>query len=126
MDRMPPAQDLLRRLGMLGLGMTVAAHCYVLYAPHPPGEPLFPHSDKVIHALIFAAPVVIGLLLGLGRRLVPWVAAVHAPVSELVQHAFLPGRAGDVLDVVADLAGVALGVVVVRALLALAGRRLAR
>jgi VanZ family protein len=42
-----------------------------------------------------------------------WVAvllfAIHAPVSELVQHFLLPGRSGDVWDAVLDLVGVALG-----------------
>ena len=37
------------------------------------------------------------------------VFAVHAPVSELVQHFLLPGRSGDVWDAVLDLVGVALG-----------------
>ena len=80
MDRMPPAQDLLRRLGLLGLGMTVAAHCYVLYAPHPPGEPLFPHSDKVIHALPHGRELTLGF-----ERVKSYVAAKCAqedvPVS---------------------------------------------
>ena len=65
------------------------------------------------------------LLLGLGSRLVPAVAAAHAPISETIQHFFLSQRAGDVWDVAADWVGVALGVLLVRALLALAGRRLA-
>ncbi len=40
------------------------------------------------------------------------VLAVHAPVSELVQHFWLPGRTGDVWDAVLDLVGVALGAAV--------------
>ena len=37
------------------------------------------------------------------------VFAIHAPVSELVQHFLLPGRSGDGWDVVLDLVGVAVG-----------------
>lgn len=120
------SEDLLRRLGIFGLGLAVAAHLFVIYAPNPPSGPSFPGADKVVHALVFAAPVTIGLLLGLGRRLVPLMAAAHAPVSELVQHVWLPHRHGDVWDVVADLGGVVLGLLVVRGLLAMAGLRLAR
>jgi len=52
-----------------------------------------------------------------GERLSPrtlvLVAAVflaHAPVSELVQHVGYPGRTGDPADVLADAAGVLVGV----------------
>jgi VanZ family protein len=37
------------------------------------------------------------------------IFAVHAPLSELVQHYALPGRTGDVWDAVLDLVGVAVG-----------------
>ncbi|CCH71203.1 MAG: VanZ family protein [Dermatophilaceae bacterium] len=112
---MPPVTpELLRRLGTMGLGMTVAAQFFVLYDPAPSGGPSFPFSDKVIHALIFLAPVAIALLLGFSQRVVPLLFALHAPVSELVQHWFLPHRTGDPWDVVADLVGVALGALLVR------------
>ena len=42
--------------------------------------------------------------------------AAHAVVSELVQHWLLPHRSGDAADVLADLAGVALGVLAGRLL----------
>ena len=40
------------------------------------------------------------------------IFAIHAPVSEPVQHFLLPGRSGDVWDAVVDLVGVALGAAV--------------
>jgi hypothetical protein len=43
-------------------------------------------------------------------RLAAVVFAVHAPVSEVLQHVLLPGRSGDVWDAVVDLVGVGLGV----------------
>ena len=46
-------------------------------------------------------------------HLVPLFAA-HAVVSEVVQGALLPMRAGDPFDVLADLTGVALGVLLWR------------
>jgi VanZ family protein len=70
-------------------------------------------TDKVVHALLFLAPTVAGLLAGVrpAHLLVP--LAVHAPVSELLQHFVLPLRSGDTWDAVADLGGVVLGVTVV-------------
>ncbi len=68
-------------------------------------------TDKVVHLLVFAVPTY-----AVGRAwgrvwLTALVFALHAPVSELVQHFFLPGRSGDVWDAVLDLVGVAVGVV---------------
>ena len=45
-------------------------------------------------------------------RLAAVVFAVHAPLSEVIQHVVLPGRSGDVWDAVVDLAGVGLGAAV--------------
>ena len=91
-------------VGFLVLQLTV------LYLPTAPGGPdLFPHADKLVHLLVFAAPV---LVAGLGRwtwwPVVAVACLVHAPVSEIVQHLLLPSRSGDPRDVVADVVGVAL------------------
>ena len=63
---------------------------------------------------------------GFRRRVVAAVFAAQAVLSEVVQAMLLPHRSGDVLDAVADLTGVALGVVVgtllLRALVPRAGR----
>ena len=45
-------------------------------------------------------------------RLLPVAFAAHAVVSEVVQGAVLSARSGDVLDTVADLVGIGLGVLV--------------
>ena len=50
------------------------------------------------------------------------VFAAQAVLSEVVQALLLPHRSGDVLDVVADLTGVALGVLVAVAVGRLLGR----
>jgi len=67
-------------------------------------------TDKVVHVLLFLAPTVAGLLAGLRPAWLVGLVALHAPVSELVQHFLLPNRSGDVWDAVADLSGVVLGV----------------
>lgn len=89
--------------------LVVILQVVVLYAPDAPGPPSpIPHSDKAVHALVFALPV---LVAGVGRRgwwpVVAVLCAVHAPVSEVIQHLALANRSGDPWDVVADLVGVA-------------------
>ena len=82
---------------------------YVLFVPDPGGAPRFPGADKLVHAALF------GLLAAtsrwrLGAAPPVWLTvASYAAVSELVQHVWLEGRSGDPLDLVADLAGAALG-----------------
>jgi hypothetical protein len=90
-------------------GLAVLVQLVVLYAPRAPGSPLFPGADKVVHVLVFAAPVLLLLLAGAPVRLVVVVLALHAVASEVVQGAVLPDRSADPLDVVADLVGVAAG-----------------
>lgn len=102
-----PAQITFRRLVPVLLGLGFALQFVALYAPDAPGSSSgFPHSDKVVHAVVFGIPV---LVAGLGRvTWWPWVVllgAVHAPVSEVVQHVVLTQRSGDPWDVVADLVG---------------------
>ena len=96
----------------------VVVSLVVLFAPSSggTGSP-FPESDKVVHLLLFAGlAFTTRWRFGGGRTGLVAVAGL-AVVSELVQAGLLPSRSGDPLDVVADLAGTALG-------WALAGRRI--
>jgi VanZ family protein len=97
-----------RRIWLVLLGLSLLVQLVVLYAPSAPGGPEVNGLDKVIHASVFGAAVLTGLLAGLPRRWVLTVLALHAPVSEVVQATLLPSRDGDVWDVVADLTGVGL------------------
>ena len=105
-----------RRSGRPGvlvlLGLAVAAQLVVLYSPDGGGAPLFPQADKVVHLLVFLVPVALAVVAGFRRGLVVAVFAAQAVLSEVVQAVLLPHRSGDVLDAVADLTGVALGVLV--------------
>jgi VanZ family protein len=94
------------------LGLAVVVQLVVVYSPEGGGPPPFPQSDKVVHLLVFLLPVALAVVAGFRRRVVVAVFAVQAVLSEVVQAVFLPHRSGDVLDAVADLAGVALGVLV--------------
>ena len=66
----------------------------------------------------FGVPTVLVLRAWPRRWALVGLLALHAPVSELVQHFLLPNRSGDPWDAVADLGGVVLGVT-----LAVVGRR---
>jgi len=90
----------------------VAVQLWSVYAPDSPAQPTFAGEDKIVHALLFGVPVAIAWAARLRPRFVTVVLALHAPVSELVQHFVLPHRSGDVWDAVADLVGLLLGVLV--------------
>lgn len=97
------------RLWRVAFGVALVVQLIVVYSPTAPAGPQINGLDKVIHVSIFAAPVLAGLMAGISA---PWalgVIAVHAPLSELVQHFVLPHRSGDVFDVLADVGGVAVG-----------------
>jgi len=99
----------------LVVGLAAAAvvvQLLVLYWPVVTVEGPVSWTDKVVHLLVFAVPTyAVGRALRSVRTAVV-IFAIHAPVSELVQHFLLPGRSGDVWDAVVDLVGVALGAVV--------------
>ncbi|KRF22975.1 hypothetical protein ASG91_16650 [Phycicoccus sp. Soil802] len=88
----------------------LVAHLAALYWPRVDIVGPVTWSDKVGHVLLFLAPTVAGLLAGVRPAYLVALLALHAPVSELLQHYLLPHRSGDAWDAVADLGGVVLGV----------------
>ena len=117
----------VRPLVLVALVLAVAVQCVVLYAPEGAGAGPFPQADKVVHLLVFLVPAALAVVAGFRRRVVVAVFAAQAVLSEVVQAVLLPHRSGDVLDAVADLTGVALGVLVGTLVLrALASRAAAR
>ena len=85
-------------------------HLWFLYRPGSPeaGPAIFPHADKVMHFVGFAAPTGVAVLAARAWWPVA-VFALHAPVSEVIQALAIELRSGDPWDVAADLAGVAAG-----------------
>lgn len=90
-------------------GVAMAVQLIVLYAPRAPAGPPVNGFDKVIHLSIFAASVFAALMVGIRARWALVLLALHAPISELIQHFVLAHRSGDVFDAIADLGGVLLG-----------------
>lgn len=66
------------------------------------------HTDKVVHAGVFATTTLAALTL-LPHRWVAWASLAHACVAESVQKR-LPGRTADPADTAANVVGVGLGV----------------
>jgi VanZ family protein len=97
---------------LVALALAVAVQLVVLYLPEGVGPPPFPQADKLAHVTIFLVPVALAVVAGWRRWAVAAVFGAHALLSEVVQSVLLPHRSGDPLDAVADLTGVALGVVV--------------
>ena len=92
---------------------------YALFWPRPAGGPLFAGSDKVVHAGLFLLLAATARWrFGAAGRVLGAVLA-YAGLSELVQAVGLSERSGDVLDLLADGVGAAVGWL-------LAGRLLSR
>ena len=89
--------------------VAVVANLLLLYWPRAPGSAGIPHLDKAVHLVSFALVTWTGTRAGLALGTLAAALTVHAIASELIQHTLLPGRSGDPADVVADLAGVGLG-----------------
>jgi len=98
------------RTAAVVFAVLLVAHLAALYWPRVDLQGPVTWSDKVAHLLLFLAPTVAGLLAGVRPAYLVALLALHAPVSELLQHYLLPHRSGDAWDAVADLSGVVLGV----------------
>jgi VanZ family protein len=112
----------------VGAVFAVWLHLWGLYrALGPAHRPWLPFADKVEHAVGFALPVLLILLTIALRGRAGWVSpsprasvlvaaifAVHAILSEVIQHLWNRYRTGDPLDVVADWVGIAVGILLFR------------
>lgn len=88
------------------------AMSYGLYAPDlPAGESDLP-LDKLGHFGMFALVAALAVLAEIRMRWIVVILVGQAVLSEIIQHLVLPGRAGDPWDLVADLLGIVVGVLV--------------
>jgi VanZ family protein len=82
----------------------------VLFAPPADVPTAPPGVDKLVHGTVFVALAVTGRWAGAGRTVLAVVLGVYAVASEIVQG--LIGRDAAWGDVVADLVGLVVGLVV--------------
>lgn len=108
-----------RLFGWLALVVALVLQVAGLYSTSPPQPGGVPGLDKIAHLAAFAVPA--GLAWLLRARWMVGVLVVHALVSEPLQHQLAPRRELDGLDTLADLVGIAAGVVLARALLRRSG-----
>ncbi|GAB3998554.1 VanZ family protein [Nocardioides marmoraquaticus] len=99
------------RLARVAFGLVVGLTLYLFLTPAPPeGGP--DGSDKVVHALLFAALAVLGRAAG-WRPLPLGVGLVaYAALTEVLQASLPIGRDGDLVDLAADTVGTVLGLAV--------------
>ena len=97
---------LLRRLAF---GAALAVTTVLMLVPSPGTAS---SNDKVDHVLVFATLTLLGAWAMVPTRwLVPGLIA-YAALTELLQAAATEVRHGDLLDVAADLVGIAVGVLI--------------
>ncbi|WP_051461461.1 VanZ family protein [Tomitella biformata] len=100
------------RWSVFPLSAVFALSLVILFSPGStvPSGP--PNSDKVVHALLFAALAAASRLAGVGWRVtIAWVLA-YAALSEVLQATLPIHRSGSWWDLAADAFGMALGLVV--------------
>lgn len=105
----PSRWNLTASWALLPLAGVFAISLLVLFTPGStvPSGP--PNSDKLVHALLFAALALASRFAGLGwRATVAWVLA-YAALSEVLQAVLPINRGGSLGDFAADAVGMAVG-----------------
>ena len=106
----------LRRRWRWLLVVMMAATSWLAFMPSEPKPDALPHLDKLQHAAAFAALAAVAALAAADPRRA-WPVGLsllgYGLFVELVQ-AWLPTRHGDLLDLLADGAGILLGLALVR------------
>ena len=98
-----------RRVRAVVACAVAAVHLVVLYSPRAPGVGSEVRLDLLVHVAVFAAVALTACWAGVGARTAGLVLALEALVSEGVQALWLPGRTGDVTDLLADAVGTVVG-----------------
>ncbi len=104
-----PALQVHGALSRGAFAVTVLVSLAVLFAPGDGVPSAPPGVDKAVHLLLFAALAVTGRWAGARAGALAVLLAGYAVASEVVQGLTALERSGSVADALADLVGVALG-----------------
>ena len=96
----------------------------VLFSPGS-DTPSVDFSDKIVHATMFAALALTGALAGVPMRALAAALVVYAGLSEVLQAVLPIDRDGDWHDALADVIGVAIGLLIALSWLRFRRRRVA-
>jgi VanZ family protein len=107
-----PAVAVHRALSRGVLALTVLVSLAVLFTPGDGVPSAPPGVDKLVHLALFAALASAGCWAGARPRVLAVLLVAYALVSEVVQALAPLNRSGSLADAVADLIGVALGLLV--------------
>ncbi|MGB3685130.1 MAG: VanZ family protein [Ornithinimicrobium sp.] len=99
-----------RGWGFVVLAALFLGQIYALYLYVPAPGPGAPYLDKVAHLLTFGVPAAVAAALRLRAVLV--LLVLHAVISEPLQALLPVDRGADVLDLVADLMGIVVGMLI--------------
>lgn len=106
------------RAGIAQVMFLLLAFCWMVliftlsHQPSLPAPSLFPHQDKLFHAVTYG---ILGFLLlgglpdGPRRLLLAWLLASLYGCSDEIHQMFVPGRSAELLDLAADSGGALLG-----------------
>ncbi|SEO88906.1 VanZ family protein [Trujillonella endophytica] len=91
------------------LALTVLVSLAVLFTPGDDVPSAPPGVDKLVHLALFAALALAGRWAGIAPRVLAVLLVAYAGASEVVQAVAPLNRSGSVADLLADVLGVALG-----------------
>lgn len=98
------------RRGAAALFAALVAGIFVLaLQPQGSGPPLLPHIDKLAHAGAFAVLALVGARAGLRLWLLALLLLTYGVGIEVAQGLFTTTREASLADLLADAAGIALG-----------------
>lgn len=98
-----------RRWPLLLAAGVFLVQCIALYAPKVPSSGSDLPLDKLAHVFMFAVVTGVAVWAGIPWKWVVAVMLAQAIVSELIQGYLLAARGSDPWDFVADVLGIALG-----------------
>ncbi len=108
---MPPRSGHRGAASRGAFALAVLASLVVLFTPGDDELAALPGVDKVVHLVLFAVLAVTGRWTGVPARPLVLLLTAYAALSEVLQAVLPLDRSGNLADLLADLAGVVIGLI---------------